>query len=88
MSAADRMMRGVLTLLAVVPWAWSVVVAELDRRQRVSLDDVEPANPRSDEICRALELSDGNRRLLLHRAGNRIRAALEQYFDESHRADA
>ncbi len=38
------MMRGVLTLLAVVPWAWSVVVAELDRRQRVSLDDVEPAH--------------------------------------------
>ncbi len=37
-------MRGVLTLLAVVPWAWSVVVAELDRRQRVSLDDVEPAH--------------------------------------------
>lgn len=42
----------------------------------------------SDEICRALELTDGNRRLLLHRARNRIRAALELYFDESQRADA
>ena len=42
MSAADRMVRGVLPLLAVVPWAWSVVVAELDRRQRLSLDDEEP----------------------------------------------
>jgi hypothetical protein len=37
------MLRGALTLLAVVPWAWSVVVAELDRRQRLSLNDVEPA---------------------------------------------
>ena len=37
-------MRGLLTLFAVVPWAWSVVVAELDRRQRVSLDDVEPTH--------------------------------------------
>ncbi|MDP9262579.1 MAG: sigma-70 family RNA polymerase sigma factor [Actinomycetota bacterium] len=50
------------------------------------LHDIEGWPP--DEICRALELSDGNRRLLLHRARNRIRAALEQYFDESHRADA
>lgn len=44
MSAADRVVRGGHTALAVVPWAWSVVVAELDRRQRASLDDVEPAH--------------------------------------------
>jgi len=35
-------MRGLLPVFAVVPWAWSVVVAELDRRQQLSLDDVEP----------------------------------------------
>jgi hypothetical protein len=32
----------VVTLLAVVPWAWCVLVALLDRRHRLSLDDVEP----------------------------------------------
>jgi chlorobactene glucosyltransferase len=32
----------VISLLAVVPWAWCVLVALLDRRHRVSLDDVEP----------------------------------------------
>ncbi|MCY7301699.1 MAG: glycosyltransferase [Thermoleophilia bacterium] len=35
-------MRKVITLLAVVPWAWCVLVAALDRRHRLSLDDVEP----------------------------------------------
>ena len=34
----------VITLLAVVPWAWCVLVALLDRRHRLSLDDVEPLN--------------------------------------------
>lgn len=32
----------IITLLTVVPWAWSVLVALLDRRHRLSLDDVEP----------------------------------------------
>ncbi len=36
-------MRRVITLLAVVPWAWCVFVAVLDRRHSLSLDDVEPA---------------------------------------------
>ena len=35
-------MRRAITLLAVVPWAWCVLVAVLDRRHRLSLDDVEP----------------------------------------------
>jgi len=35
-------MRRALALLAVVPWAWCVLVAALDRRHRLSLDDVEP----------------------------------------------
>lgn len=35
--------RRVVSLLAVVPWAWCVVVDRLDRRHRVSLDDVEPS---------------------------------------------
>ena len=32
----------ILTLLAVVPWAWCVLVAAFDRRHRLSLDDTEP----------------------------------------------
>ncbi len=37
-----QQVRKAITLLAVVPWAWCVLVAALDRRHRLSLDDVEP----------------------------------------------
>ncbi len=37
-------MRRVVALLVVAPWAWCVLVALLDRRHRLSLDDVEPAH--------------------------------------------
>jgi RNA polymerase sigma-70 factor, ECF subfamily len=43
------------------------------------LHDIEGRTP--EEICETLELSDGNRRVLLHRARNQVRAALEHYFD-------
>ena len=39
-------MRRVLALFAVLPWAWSVLVALLDLRHRLSLDDVEPLTGR------------------------------------------
>ena len=35
-------MKRALALFALVPWAWSVLVAVLDSRHRLSLDDVEP----------------------------------------------
>jgi RNA polymerase sigma-70 factor (ECF subfamily) len=36
----------------------------------------------SEEVCAALGLTDGNQRILLHRARGRVRAALEQYLGE------
>jgi RNA polymerase sigma-70 factor, ECF subfamily len=36
----------------------------------------------AEEVCSALELSEGNQRVLLHRARSRVRAALESYLDD------
>ncbi len=50
------------------------------------LHDIEGLS--SEETCEALELTDGNRRILLHRARNQIRNALERYFDDPQGTDA
>jgi RNA polymerase sigma-70 factor (ECF subfamily) len=42
------------------------------------LRDIEGWDP--EEVCAALGISDGNQRLLLHRARSKVRAALESYF--------
>ena len=44
------------------------------------LRDVEGWSP--DEVCAALQISDGNQRILLHRARSKVRAALEAYLAE------
>jgi RNA polymerase sigma-70 factor, ECF subfamily len=48
------------------------------QRQVITLRDVQgfPA----DEVCSLLELSEGNQRVLLHRARSRVRAVLEEYL--------
>ena len=55
-------------------------IAMLPPMQRavVTLRDIEgwPA----DEVCDALELTDGNQRVLLHRARSKVRADLERYL--------
>jgi len=44
------------------------------------LRDVEGWDP--EEVCAALDISDGNQRILLHRARSKVRAALELYLAE------
>ena len=76
------------------PWAEEKVLAnetvrfiseEIEKlppsqRQVVTLRDVQGWS--SAEICEALRISEGNERVLLHRARSRIRAALERRFGE------
>jgi RNA polymerase sigma-70 factor (ECF subfamily) len=45
----------------------------------IRLRDVEGWSPQ--EVAEALEISDGNQRVLLHRARSKVRAALEEYLD-------
>lgn len=48
------------------------------QRVVVTLRDVEGFS--SEEVCNALDLSETNQRVLLHRGRARVRAALEQYL--------
>jgi len=50
------------------------------QRAVISLRDIEGWS--ADEVCNALELSETNQRVLLHRARSKVRAAMERYFDE------
>jgi RNA polymerase sigma-70 factor (ECF subfamily) len=49
------------------------------QRTVIRLRDVEGWSP--EEVADALEISDGNQRVLLHRARSKVRAALEGYLD-------
>jgi RNA polymerase sigma-70 factor (ECF subfamily) len=50
------------------------------QRQVITLRDVEGWS--SEDVCNALEISETNQRVLLHRARSRVRAALERYFEQ------
>jgi RNA polymerase sigma-70 factor (ECF subfamily) len=58
-------------------------LAELPNRQRliVGLRDIDGHS--ADEVCDLLGLSPENQRVLLHRGRSRLRAVLEEYFDEA-----
>jgi RNA polymerase sigma-70 factor, ECF subfamily len=49
------------------------------QREVIRLRDVEGWGPM--EVAEALEISDGNQRVLLHRARSKVRAAVEAYLD-------
>jgi RNA polymerase sigma-70 factor (ECF subfamily) len=55
-------------------------IARLPPAQRavLTLRDVEGAD--ADEVCNALDLTETNQRVLLHRARAKVRAALEEYL--------
>jgi RNA polymerase sigma-70 factor, ECF subfamily len=57
-------------------------IAELPAAQQtvIRMRDVEGYS--SEEVCTALDVSEGNQRVLLHRARSRVRAALERHFDD------
>jgi RNA polymerase sigma-70 factor (ECF subfamily) len=48
------------------------------QREVIRLRDVEGWAP--EEVCDALSISDGNQRVLLHRARAKVRSALEEYL--------
>jgi RNA polymerase sigma-70 factor (ECF subfamily) len=56
-------------------------IEELPDLQRTVITMRDVAGCDSDEVCRALEISEGNQRVLLHRARARVRAALERHLD-------
>ncbi len=56
-------------------------IAKLPRMQAtvITMRDVEGF--RSEEVCNALEISETNQRVLLHRARSKVRSALEEYLE-------
>jgi RNA polymerase sigma-70 factor (ECF subfamily) len=60
-------------------------IARLAPSQRtvITLRDVEGLD--ADEVCGILGISEGNQRVLLHRARSRVRAAMERYMKEGDR---
>jgi RNA polymerase sigma-70 factor (ECF subfamily) len=50
------------------------------QREVMQLRDIEGL--RAEDVCEVLGLSEGNQRVLLHRARSKVRRALERYFGE------
>jgi RNA polymerase sigma-70 factor (ECF subfamily) len=56
-------------------------IDELPDLQRTVITMRDVAGCDSDEVCETLEISEGNQRVLLHRARARVRTALERHLD-------
>ena len=48
------------------------------QRSVIAMRDIQGCGP--EDVCTVLEISDGNQRVLLHRARSRVRAALEDHL--------
>ena len=74
--AADEAVEDRDTLRVVM-----AAIAELPAAQQsvIRMRDVEGYS--SEEVCTALDVSEGNQRVLLHRARSRVRQALERHLD-------
>lgn len=57
------------------------VIAELPEAQRAVITMRDLLGLSAEDVCEALEISDGNHRVLLHRARSKVRRALEQHFE-------
>ena len=49
------------------------------QRMVIALRDIQGCEP--EEVCSLLDVSEGNQRVLLHRARSKVRAALERHLD-------
>ena len=58
-------------------------IAKLPERQREVLTLRDMLGYSAEEARNALDLSETNQRVLLHRARSKVRAALERYFEEA-----
>jgi RNA polymerase sigma-70 factor (ECF subfamily) len=56
-------------------------IQELPPAQRVVITMRDVAGCSADEVCGTLEVSEGNQRVLLHRARSHVRNALERHLD-------
>jgi RNA polymerase sigma-70 factor, ECF subfamily len=56
-------------------------IEQLPEAQRIVISMRDIAGCSAEEVCETLELSEGNQRVLLHRARSRVRAALERHLD-------
>jgi RNA polymerase sigma-70 factor (ECF subfamily) len=56
-------------------------IAALPPAQRAVITMRDVQGCAADEVCEALGVSEGNQRVLLHRARSRVRAALEEHLD-------
>ena len=59
----------------------SIAALPATQQAVLTLRDVEGLE--AEEVCRLLDISDGNQRVILHRARARVRTELERYFEEA-----
>jgi RNA polymerase sigma-70 factor, ECF subfamily len=50
------------------------------QRSVIAMRDIQGCD--AEDVCALLEITDGNQRVLLHRARSRVRAALEKHLEE------